>query len=604
MGGIVQSQFYSNNNDVSGEYPSKLKKDRTSTHRESFSTEQMNEGSASLSKSASQMNLPVLQRMSTRQQDFEQYSSLLTRRFQAMERLQNEKLKKQYSDFLTTYWLDANKSSLVPTRVQSPVDESNSNNNSSNNGGIGITGTNDLSGEISSANITPMINIREEFDHLIMDMLIKKVPALEVYDTVFADYHVILKDDAQNKVMMLTQLKTRDAASYLNKSVTSPSSSLSEIPLSNPLLTVEQARDLLLLGLWPIFNDMEKSGLLTPLLTPEPSTFSLRNSLNLGRTKTPTAKDKQQQTTITATTATNTNDNVAIVTLFEPLEDDSTPVLEAPVRRRSLVKAPPKPAITTSAPTCKTKRPFEPGNDILSPPSSPISSETVSKEQREALKHITAISRLSSVSLPKTTINTVPINIKASRIDLERYNSLLSLYDRMSGLLASNTTEFLNCIKTTGRWCNSTTFFQHLENINVAIAIHSVEDKSSFFPMIYVNKAWETMTGYNRTEVLGQDIKLLTSPFSEKSQLDKIDYCMEEGFGLKVGINHLRKGVKGSNNQNFFNFFSFLPIYDNKGEYRFIISKSYDVCKSTACLKEIKYSEEIMYLIGMALRYL
>ena len=522
------------------------------------------------------------------EQKFERYVHHLMKRFQFAERIiGGEKGKKNYIDLIqkalfSGSFLPSQAPSLLPsatgTVFSSPTSETDP--------------EFFAEGPLAQVNSDPVMSniasqMREALGHLVLDMLTRKVPALEVYDTVFADYHLMLSDeDAQSKVLALTQLKTRDVANMWKETERKEG-------LPNPLLRVEIARDLFVLALWPIYQEMSKAHLLsaqTPVQSPPLSPETSRHFLKIpSGIATPSSLKEQSEE-----------------------HGDKTPD-SSPARKKVTISVKPLQEVLDTL--CRTRRPFS--GETFSSRKTEAEANSSKKQPFDSSKQQTeAIRKLSYDRLPKCPSNTVPITIKPSKLDLERQAAMLSLFDRMTGLISASPE--LSTVLKTGRWSHSAMFFSNLERVNVAISIHAVEKekpqsvsasqsqqqqqqkKKKSFPVIYVNKAWEAMTGYGRQEAIGQEkSSLLQGEKTERSQMERIDYSLEEGLGLKLGVNHRRK-----DGSSWFDFLSLIPVYDSQGDYRYVVCKLYDVGKSTASLREVKHAEEVATLIALAMRYL
>lgn len=492
-------------------------------------------------------------------QDFEHYSGHLIRNFQFSERsMSGDRSKKQYAEFLVKVFFSGLTNlttnfpvSAVATVPSSPVSDVDLTEPIASN-------VPELPVNTDPSMIAAASSMREELDRLVMEVLSKKVPALEVFDTVFADYHIILSDeDAQSKVLALTQLKTRDVSSYRSDSD----------GLRNPLITIETLRDLFALALWPVYQELDKlgkfPGVISPISSPDASTSLFRKNSSFS----PISR-------LTVRTQPENNE----VTLFEPIEESGK---QTPSSSRRLLSFKLKGISRPQVTLCKTRKPFE---------TSPSTPTTPSSVKRNSF--ITPQENRSEVNAIVTPTG------KPSRLDLERHISILALFDQMNSTISS--TPDLTASLKASKWSQSTIFFSHLERISAAIAIVAVESDGSFFPFVYVNKAWEKITGHYRQNVIGQESRrFLAGPQSERAHLEKIDYAMEEGLALKVGITHRRQ-----DSSHYFDFFSLHPVYDCKKQCRYLVMKFYDVMASTATLKQVKYAEEAATLVALAMRYL
>ena len=107
------------------------------------------------------------------------------------------------------------------------------------------------------------------------------------------------------------------------------------------------------------------------------------------------------------------------------------------------------------------------------------------------------------------------------------------------------------------------------ENIPICISISSAKKETFGFPLVYVNKQFETTTGYNRNEIIGINCKFLqpTAPIPEEETQHKlIKNCLSIGIPTSVIITNVKK-----NNILFNNLISLKPVIDEEGNYLYSI---------------------------------
>lgn len=180
--------------------------------------------------------------------------------------------------------------------------------------------------------------------------------------------------------------------------------------------------------------------------------------------------------------------------------------------------------------------------------------------------------------------------------EIRKKHALLKYSDVVGVNAQLNESEFIKYVLT-GSWWNPGTFFTSLERLSLAICIFSVDKNGTYFPHVYVNKCWESMTGYPREDMLGDDITFLMGNNTEESQSRRLGSCMKHGLRLKIGINL----VKADRN-DMYCLLSMIPIFDMKKNYKFIVMKLYDVEGSSATICDLKYSDEVLVMIALALR--
>ncbi len=86
------------------------------------------------------------------------------------------------------------------------------------------------------------------------------------------------------------------------------------------------------------------------------------------------------------------------------------------------------------------------------------------------------------------------------------------------------------------------------------------------FPLVYVNKAFERMTLYERKEVIGKNCKLLQSHESENEKILKMSEALRYARAVKVVVTNQRKI-----GESFTNVVAMKPIFDQNGIYSYVI---------------------------------
>jgi PAS domain S-box-containing protein len=405
------------------------------------------------------------------------------------------------------------------------------------------------------------MDYRERYQEILWKFILTKLPFKDTTQSTFGDYHLALGtgNGAQVKIQCLTRLRTRESQ-YFNKTPSvmsqqyaSRSGSTSTANSSSALsccdyhecLSEEQCQILLLTSVWLLFLELREKK--------KREQIELEALLKLQPQEKPTSSKKH-----------------GIIAFLEPLIEGGKSGL-----RKSLL--------------------FHRSNSMQVISAQP--SEVIHKQ----------MSATSSLALSK--------NATPSKSDYERFQSIMKLFDSCLAQF-SISEEFSRYLKN-GSYLKSTVN-SILENSPVAFAISKVvfptiqdnntenkEDSSNpahnnkpFFPLVYVNKAFESLTQYSRQDCLGKSCKFLHSPHTtEAGQIEKITKALVNGIGIKVVITNCKK-----DGSNFFNFLSLIPIYNREDKFTYVLAKLYDITIGTATYREIKAAEEVQYLTAMVLR--
>ncbi|MEH2084089.1 MAG: PAS domain S-box protein [Nostoc sp.] len=91
-------------------------------------------------------------------------------------------------------------------------------------------------------------------------------------------------------------------------------------------------------------------------------------------------------------------------------------------------------------------------------------------------------------------------------------------------------------------------------------------------PVIYVNPAFEQITGYSATDVIGQNCRFLQRTDTQQPVLDELRSSMQTGTSCKVVLRNYRK-----DGTLFWNELSISPIHDNNGKLSHFIGIQRDI---------------------------
>lgn len=124
-----------------------------------------------------------------------------------------------------------------------------------------------------------------------------------------------------------------------------------------------------------------------------------------------------------------------------------------------------------------------------------------------------------------------------------------------------------------------------VENIPISVTISNAKKDIYGFPLLYVNKQFETMTGYNRADIIGKNCKFLQPdeiPRKEVLQYVLMKNSLEVSKPVSVIITNYK-----ANGTPFKNLIALKPLIDRYGNYLFVIGIQTEV-KDDLNLTDIK----------------
>jgi PAS domain S-box-containing protein len=144
-------------------------------------------------------------------------------------------------------------------------------------------------------------------------------------------------------------------------------------------------------------------------------------------------------------------------------------------------------------------------------------------------------------------------------------------------------------------WLNG--LLTSVENLPVCVSLAAANREMSGFPLIYVNAAFETTTGYNRSEIIGQNCRFLQvgkkpGHVAEPESIKRMTVALREGKPVKVAITNFRKDGSA-----FRNLLAMKPIFDSDGEYAFVLGIQFDIGVVDASAKKMKIIDDLFRVL-------
>ena len=91
-------------------------------------------------------------------------------------------------------------------------------------------------------------------------------------------------------------------------------------------------------------------------------------------------------------------------------------------------------------------------------------------------------------------------------------------------------------------------------------------------PIIYCNPAFEQLTGYGPSDIIGRNCKFLQGPDTDQTEVDKIRACIREGKDGRVVLKNYRQ-----DGTPFWNELSISPVRDHSGQVTHFIGVQKDI---------------------------
>jgi len=116
------------------------------------------------------------------------------------------------------------------------------------------------------------------------------------------------------------------------------------------------------------------------------------------------------------------------------------------------------------------------------------------------------------------------------------------------------------------------------------------------FPILYANSALQHMTGYTMKHLIGRTFHLLQGPDTETEQVDRMSSALKAKQSTRVVLTNYRK-----NGSKFVNMLALKPVFNQAGEYCYVIGVLFDVSKKGASLSELQQVDTILALLPLVI---
>jgi diguanylate cyclase (GGDEF)-like protein/PAS domain S-box-containing protein len=139
---------------------------------------------------------------------------------------------------------------------------------------------------------------------------------------------------------------------------------------------------------------------------------------------------------------------------------------------------------------------------------------------------------------------------------------------------------------------------QAIASVPIGVTI-SEYSKSNGCPLVYVNPAFEKLTGYERERIVGKDCRFLQGSDTEQRGVAKIRAALKEGQPVKAVLRNYKK-----NGKQFTNELQLTPVRNLEGEITHIVGVQTDVTERLRSRKRLARQAQCDALTGIANRRL
>ncbi len=102
-------------------------------------------------------------------------------------------------------------------------------------------------------------------------------------------------------------------------------------------------------------------------------------------------------------------------------------------------------------------------------------------------------------------------------------------------------------------------------------------------PLVYANKAFETITGYTQEDTIGKNCRFLQGSDHDQEGVNQLREAIKNRKPVEVTLRNYRK-----NGELFYNHLNMTPLFDSHGNILYFLGVQYEVTEQVRAAEEIR----------------